>query len=68
MTNWTMAEQVFGVFTSIGQWLVESLQSIQPLFWTDNGLTFIGVLSVASLGVGLSLLLVHTVQNFIKFR
>lgn len=48
MTN--VLDSVMDVFTQIGQWIVEAVQNLIPMFWSsEGGLTFLGVLAVAGL-------------------
>lgn len=65
----TIIESVFGVFEKIAEWVVSVMPSIQALFYTaETGLTLLGTLSVASLGVGIFFLLLGVITNFFQFR
>lgn len=69
----SIVEAIFAVFTAIGNWIVETLPMLTSIFWTvgESGagqLTFLGVLAVCGLGVGVILLLVHVITRFIRFR
>lgn len=61
---------IFAIFGDVGDWIVEMLGSITSLFWnaTDNSLTFLGVLSLISLGISVIFLMIRVVQNFLHFR
>lgn len=64
-------DAVFDVFTSIVTWFSDTMPSIQSLFYTtgaDGGLTFLGVLAVAGLGIGVVFLLIGVISNFLHFR
>ena len=60
-------QSVFGVFTSIGDWLTESLSSLGSLFYNDSGLTFLGVLAVAGLAISVIFFLIGIIYNFVMF-
>lgn len=61
---------IFAIFGDVGDWIVEMLGSITALFWnaTDSSLTFLGVLSLISLGISVIFLMIRVVQNFLHFR
>lgn len=62
-------QSVLGVFTGIGEWLVESVTALQPMFWnTEGGLTFLGTLGVAGLAFSVIFLIIGVIQNFLHFR
>lgn len=61
-------DAVLAVFSGIATWFTEAVPSMIPMFWADNNLTFLGVLSVASLGVAIILMIVRVVINFLQFR
>lgn len=65
----TIVEYVFSVFTAISDWLVETIQSFVPVFYsTETGMTFLGVMALCGLGVGIILLLFNIVKSFVQFR
>ena len=64
----SIVETVFPVFGEITNWLVGQFDGITELFYADGSLTFIGVTSLAALGIGICLLLINTVKDFIRFR
>lgn len=61
---------VFGIFTGISGWIIGQLGQVQGIFWNaDAGsLTFLGVLSVSALALGVVLLLIMIIARFIHFR
>lgn len=60
---------IFAVFTQFIEWLVEAIPSITGIFYVaETGLTFIGVLAVASLAMSVAFLLFGLVQRFVKFK
>lgn len=62
-------ESIIAVFTAVLGWLVEAIESVIPLFWaTETGLTFLGVLSVISVIIGIFFLVMRVIQNFLGFR
>ena len=67
MTTTTIS-MITAVFTDIGSWIVSQIQSLTRLFYTDGGLTFLGVLSVCGLAFSLIFLLLRIIQNFLHFR
>lgn len=66
-----MLSAITEVFTSIGDWIVGSVEAMTALFWNaaDGGsLTLLGVLAVAGLGFSIILMIVGIIQNFLHFR
>lgn len=69
-----MLSAITEVFTSIGTWIVSSVESMTALFWTagasgeTGSLTLLGVLAVAGLGISVILMIVGIIQNFLHFR
>lgn len=59
---------VFDVFSGVMDWIVESVSSITPMFYTTEGLTFLGVLAVAGLAFSVAFLLIGLISNFLHFR
>ena len=60
------------VWTSIFTWIISSIQSLVPIFYTttETGgeLTFLGVLAIIALGVGIFFLIMGVIQNFLHLR
>ena len=65
-----MISAIVNVWTEIMDWVVESLSSVQAVFInpTDSSLTFLGVLAVISVAIGIAFLLIGVVQNFLRLR
>lgn len=62
-------ESIIAVFTAVLGWLVDAIEAVIPLFWaTETGLTFLGVLSVISVIIGIFFLVMRVIQNFLGFR
>lgn len=62
-------DSVFGVFTGIGSWLVAELGNATSLFYqADTGLTILGVLAVAGLGIAVVFLLINWIKSLLQFR
>lgn len=61
---------IFGVFQSILEWLVGSMETVVPLFYnTDtSSLTLIGTLSIIGLGLSVVFLLIGIIRGFLRFR
>lgn len=65
----TVLSHVLDVFSGIGTWIAEAVNSLIPMFYVaETGLTFIGVLTVAGLGIAITLLLVSQIRNFLRFK
>lgn len=60
--------QILEVFDGLGEWLSSAVQSMIGMFYSENSLTFLGVLAVAGLGISLIFLLIGVIQNFLHFR
>lgn len=59
---------IFAVFTSVGNWITTTLPTFFTLFYADNGLTLLGTLAVAGLGISVVFLLIGIIQRFLKFK
>lgn len=69
MEGTSVLKAVTGVFSGIGDWIVETLPKMVPIFYSaESGLTFFGTLAVAGLAVSIFFLLLGLVQNFLHFR
>lgn len=65
----TLLGNVFNVFTEVFVGVRSWLGMASAVFWNSNsGLTFFGILALASLGISLFFLLMRVVQNFLHFR
>lgn len=62
-------QAILNVVLAVISWFVDAFEAIVPIFWaTGSGLTFMGVLAVASLSISIGFLLIGVVQRFLKFR
>lgn len=62
-------DSIIGVFESMATWLTEAVSAITPMFYgAETGLTFIGVLAVASLAISVAFLILGVITNFLQFR
>lgn len=59
---------ILEVFDSIATWIGSAVTSLIPIFWSADGLTFMGVLAVAGLSISVIFLLIGVIQNFLHFR
>lgn len=59
---------ILEVFSSIATWIASAVESLIPMFWTTEGLTFLGVLAVAGLSISVIFLMIGVIQNFLHFR
>lgn len=59
---------ITGVFSAIGGWISDSVLDIIPMFYGENGLTFLGVLAVCGLAFSVIFLIIGLIQNFLHFR
>lgn len=59
---------ILEVFSSIATWISDAVTSLIPIFWTSEGLTFMGVLAVAGLSISVIFLIIGVIQNFLHFR
>lgn len=64
----TVLEAILAVFSAVGDWIVESVPTMMPMFYNaETGLTFMGVLAVAGLAFSVVFLLIAIVQRFLHF-
>jgi hypothetical protein len=59
---------VMAVFQSVINWIVGAVETVTPMFYGTEGLTFLGILGVASLAFSVAFLVIGIVQSFLKFR
>lgn len=65
----TVLTSVLAVFTAIGEWIVATIPDLLAMFYVEaTGLTFLGVLAVAGLGLSVIFLVIGIIQNFLHFR
>ena len=64
-----IVEQMTGVFTEIGEWIVSAITQLQAVFYNaETGLTLMGTLAVVGLAIGVIFLVVGVIQNFLRLR
>lgn len=63
-----MVSAITTVWTEIMTWITTSLASVQSVFYAENALTFLGVLAVISVAIGVAFLVIGVIQNFLKLR
>lgn len=68
MANNGILAAIFAVFTAVGDWITTTLPTFFTLFYAENGLTLLGVLAVAGLGISVIFLLIGIIQRFLKFQ
>lgn len=64
----SMISAITGVWTSVMTWITTSLASVQTVFYAEGALTFLGVLAVISVAIGIAFLVIGVIQNFLKLR
>lgn len=65
----TIVNSILELFTALSEWLVTTIPSIMSMFYVaETGLTFLGALAVAALGISVIFLLIGVIQNFLHFR
>ena len=63
-----MGAHLLEALTSFGTWVVDSIQTVVPIFYNaSEGLTIFGWLGMGSLAVGLFMMFVGVFQNFLHF-
>ena len=69
MTTNGILAAILAVFTAIGEWITTTLPTFFTLFYVaETGLTLLGVLAVAGLGISIVFLLIGIIQRFLKFQ
>lgn len=63
----TVLGHILEVFSAVGTWIVSATNSLTPMFWTEGGLTFLGVLAVSGLSLSVAFLLISVIQRFLHF-
>lgn len=63
-----MVSAITTVWTDIMTWITTSLSSVQAVFYAESNLTFLGVLAVISVAIGVAFLVIGVIQNFLKLR
>lgn len=65
-----MIGSITEIWTEVMTWITTSLGSVQAVFYstTDQELTFLGVLAVIGVSIGIGFLIIGVVQNFLHLR
>ena len=63
-----MIGAITDVWTDVMQWVTTSIGNVQTVFYTEDGLTFLGTLSVIGVSVSIAFLIIGVVQNFLHLR
>lgn len=68
MQETSVLSMILAVFTAVGDWISDAVQSFVPMFYdASTGLTFLGVLAVAGLAFSVVFLMIGIIQKFLKF-
>lgn len=60
---------VLAVFSAIGEWIVEFIPSLLSMFYTaEAGLSVLGIMAIAALGVSIVFLCIGVIQSFFHWR
>lgn len=68
MTTANIVSAITAVFTAIMDWIITAIESVIPVFYSAEGLTFLGVLALIALGISIFFLVLGLIQNFLHFR
>lgn len=64
-----IVQQMFGVFSDVGTWMIDSIKDITALFWdAETGLTFIGTLALVGLGIAVIRMIIAMIRSFMQLR
>lgn len=68
-----MIEGVLSIWESVIGFFTDNFSSIQGMFWNEAGtgdghLTFLGILCVINVAVGVFFLIMGVIQNFLHLR
>lgn len=65
-----MLEQITNVWTGILTWLTTSMASLQAVFYdtSTSSLTFLGILAVIGVAIGVCMYIFQTVKDFLRLR
>lgn len=63
----TVISAIMDVFSSILAWFTEAFESVTALFYNaETGLTFVGVVSVLTLGIAVFTLVIGWIRGLIR--
>lgn len=69
-----MVEAITNVWSDVMEWIISAIASAQDVFYTapvgegPGSLTFLGVLAVIGLAIGIVFLVIGVIQNFLRLR
>lgn len=58
---------ITSVFTAIGSWIADAVGEVTPMFYSAEGLTFLGTLAVCGLAFSVMFLIIGIIQKFLHF-
>lgn len=65
----TILDTIFAVLTGVLGWLIEGITSVVGVFYdAQTGLTFIGIMALIGLAIGIGRLVLAWVRSLIKGR
>lgn len=65
----SIGEQFLGVLGDIGEWITSTITGFTSIFYNaESGITVLGWVTIASLGMAVALLLFNTVRDMLRFR
>lgn len=68
MTETNALTSVLEVFTQVGEWFVDAITAMTPIFYANGQLTLIGVLATASLAIAVVLLVLAMIRSYLRFQ
>ena len=69
MTTSNVVTAVFDVFSNISTWFTGSISDFVDLFYTaENGLSFIGIMALIGIGIGVTRMLFAIITSFVQMR
>ena len=63
-----MIADITQVWSDIMTLLTGSINTTQTVFYGTDGLTFLGTLAVIGVALGISLLVINVIKDFVKLR
>lgn len=65
-----MINAITSVWSEVMEWITTAIGSVQDVFYnsSDQSLTFLGVLAVISVAIGIAFLVIGVIQNFLRLR
>lgn len=65
----TVLDKMLDVFEAVASWLTSAVQNVIPMFYAEEtGLTFIGILAIASLAISVAFLLINVINSYLRFK